>query len=218
MKKLALLFVITFIVGFVAAPAMAAGNSKVRHLYLYEKSCADPWTIVPGGAWGKMKYNKSGPTLDIVFNGHGLEPGWEYQLIYAPDPWPQTGLIHLGGGTANKGGQVHIAASTDTEGDLPIATDDNAGLIPPGAKIWLVLEGDTDGGEMTAWNCSDYLFESNLITFVDTGDGDDDDDDDNDKVTICHIPPGNPGKAHTITISQDAVPAHLAHGDTLGPC
>ena len=38
------------------------------------------------------------------------------------------------------------------------------------------------------------------------------------KVTICHIPPGNPGNAHTIRVSQNAVPAHLAHGDTLGPC
>lgn len=38
------------------------------------------------------------------------------------------------------------------------------------------------------------------------------------KVTICHIPPGNPANAHTITVSEKAVPAHLAHGDTLGPC
>jgi ABC-type sugar transport system substrate-binding protein len=33
-----------------------------------------------------------------------------------------------------------------------------------------------------------------------------------DKVTICHIPPGNPDAAHLITISTDALPAHLAHG------
>jgi hypothetical protein len=38
------------------------------------------------------------------------------------------------------------------------------------------------------------------------------------KVTICHIPPGNPDNAHTITVSENAVPAHLAHGDTLGEC
>ena len=35
------------------------------------------------------------------------------------------------------------------------------------------------------------------------------------KVTICHIPPGNPGNAHTITVSVNAMPAHLAHGDVL---
>jgi hypothetical protein len=38
------------------------------------------------------------------------------------------------------------------------------------------------------------------------------------KVTICHIPPGNPNNAHTITVGAPAVPAHLAHGDTLGSC
>ena len=38
------------------------------------------------------------------------------------------------------------------------------------------------------------------------------------KVTLCHIPPGNPDNAHTITVGSPAVPAHLAHGDTLGPC
>lgn len=38
------------------------------------------------------------------------------------------------------------------------------------------------------------------------------------KVTLCHIPPGNPGNAHTIRVSRNAVRAHLAHGDTLGPC
>ena len=40
----------------------------------------------------------------------------------------------------------------------------------------------------------------------------------NEKVTLCHVPPGDPANAHTITVSASAVPAHLAHGDTLGPC
>jgi len=36
--------------------------------------------------------------------------------------------------------------------------------------------------------------------------------------TICHIPPGNPGNNHTISIGIPAVPAHLAHGDIGEPC
>jgi hypothetical protein len=40
-----------------------------------------------------------------------------------------------------------------------------------------------------------------------------------EKVTICHIPPGNPENAHTIVVGASAVPAHLEeHGDTLGEC
>jgi LPXTG-motif cell wall-anchored protein len=41
---------------------------------------------------------------------------------------------------------------------------------------------------------------------------------DDDKVVVCHIPPGNPGNAHTIVVSENALPAHMAHGDTEGPC
>jgi len=39
-----------------------------------------------------------------------------------------------------------------------------------------------------------------------------------DKTEICHIPPGNPSKAHTITVGGYAVDRHLAHGDVIGSC
>jgi len=41
---------------------------------------------------------------------------------------------------------------------------------------------------------------------------------DQEWVTICHIPPGNPANAHTITISVNALATHLAHGDYIGSC
>jgi hypothetical protein len=37
------------------------------------------------------------------------------------------------------------------------------------------------------------------------------------KVTICHIA-GKSGNRVTIEVDEHAVPAHRAHGDTLGPC
>ncbi len=43
-------------------------------------------------------------------------------------------------------------------------------------------------------------------------------DEDASFVTICHIPPGNTGNAHTITVGAAAVPAHLAHGDFEEAC
>ena len=42
--------------------------------------------------------------------------------------------------------------------------------------------------------------------------------DKNIKVTICHIPPGNPENKHSITISLRALDHHLAHGDYIGEC
>jgi hypothetical protein len=43
---------------------------------------------------------------------------------------------------------------------------------------------------------------------------------DPNKCTICHVPPGNPPNAHTITIGCKAVEAHMRNhpGDCLGPC
>lgn len=38
----------------------------------------------------------------------------------------------------------------------------------------------------------------------------------NQKVTICHRE-GN-GSSHEITVSINALPAHLAHGDRIGSC
>ena len=70
-----LAFVVVLISLFTLSSALAAGKngpagkSNIGHLYLYEKNPTD-WTIVEGGAWGKMKYNLSGPEFDFVFSVH----------------------------------------------------------------------------------------------------------------------------------------------------
>jgi hypothetical protein len=38
------------------------------------------------------------------------------------------------------------------------------------------------------------------------------------KVIVCQVPLGNPGNAHPICISVNAVPTHLAKGDYLDNC
>ncbi len=51
-----------------------------------------------------------------------------------------------------------------------------------------------------------------------SGKGNSGNDKGQDKVTLCHIPPGNPDARHTITVGAPAEDAHLAHGDSLGVC
>ena len=166
MGAIVLTLIAVIIVPVIAkGPTKRAGKSNIAHLYLHEKD-PDTWEIVEDGAWGKMKYNISGSELDFVFNGHALVPGEEYTLIYYPDPWPGNGLIELGSGIACDEGNVHIKESVDT-GDLPAEEDDN---YPDGAKIWLILSSDSDGGKMVGWNPTEYLFEYDLITFDDTDD------------------------------------------------
>jgi hypothetical protein len=137
----------------------------------------------PDGAWGKMRYRLSGALFEYVFNGRKLIPEEEYTLIYYPDPWPGSGLICLGTGTANRGGNVHIATAADIGTDLPIATDLNnpknlghetcvlGSTCIDGAKIWLVLSSDVDcvGRSMVGWDPEEYLFEDVGIFFDYTG-------------------------------------------------
>ena len=155
---IALVLVVLAVFGSVSVlaggPNGQAGKSNVAHLYLAAKN-PSTWSIVEDGAWGKMQYRLSGPTFNCEFNGHLLQPGVAYDLIYYPDPWPGNGLIVLGTATANAGGNVHIAANIVT-GDLS------------NAKIWLVLAADVSPIEphaMIGWNPTDYLFETALITF-----------------------------------------------------
>jgi len=172
-RKYLVFALVMLLIGTLATGVLArgktgqAGKSNIGHLYLVEKD-PESWEIIEDGAWGKMKYNLKGPEFQFVFNGHGLEPGVEYTLIYYPDPWPGSGLICLGTGTANMGGNVHIAGSVDT-GDLPAGGDEN-----DGAKIWLVLSDDVDcnnnNSKMIGWNPTEYLFEYDLITFDYTDD------------------------------------------------
>ena len=143
------------------------GKSNVAHLYLYEKDPSD-WSIVDGGAWGKMKYNLSGPEFDFVFNGHELESNTDYSLIYYADPWPgdNPGAL-IASGTTNDEGNIHLSDSVELGMDLPDSADAN---YPDGAKIWLVLSSDVDcdAQEMSGWNPTEYLFENELINFKDT--------------------------------------------------
>lgn len=57
----------------------------------------------------------------------------------------------------------------------------------------------------------DFYFDGESSTYASHSNG-------SSKVTICHIPPGNPSNAHNIVVSVNAQDAHLAHGDVLGDC
>jgi len=91
--------------------------------------------------------------------------------------------------------------------DTPNGDDDNDGVdnaidACPGSDD--TIDSDQDG---TPDGCDE------------TPNGDDDNGNGNgETVTICHIPPGNPNNPQTITVSVNALQAHLNHGDALGEC
>jgi hypothetical protein len=100
-------------------------------------------------------------------------------------------------------------------------TDPCADPQPSGKKLKICFNGETIKVLKTDWPT--YKAQGATKGACPKGDDDDDDSDsdsDNDKckVTICHIPPGNPSNLHTITVGCPAWPAHEAHGDYLGAC
>jgi hypothetical protein len=161
-----------------------AGKSNTGHMYLFQKD-SDDWSIIDDGAWAKMKYNLSGNEFKFVFNGHDLDPGQSYSLIYYPDGWPGEGLIILDEGTVNEEGNIHLMGSIETGTSLPAEYDLNSDPETTtdwqdrtGAKIWLVLSDDVglvdpedlEGPKkMTRWNQPSYLFEYDLINYTDSG-------------------------------------------------
>lgn len=113
-------------------------------------------------------------------------------------------------------GDVDVVASQDDIEDkatichIPPGNPDNAHTIVVGAAALAAhlghgdFEGECDGDEGATDDDLD-----------DDGEADDADD---VKVLVCHVPPGNPDNKVTIEISEDALEAHLAHGDTEGEC
>jgi len=94
----------------------------------------------------------------------------------------------------------------DNENDENENEDNDEGVVvttlQPGQKV-LVVVCVSDDGQL-------------VITIITVLDDDDNSGEGGEKVLVCHKPEKKGG--HTISIASPAVPAHLAHGDKLGPC
>jgi hypothetical protein len=87
---------------------------------------------------------------------------------------------------------------------LIIGDSDVDGEIEPGSLIVITMCISEDG----------TITVISIIVISGLPPGDDGDGE--RKVTLCHKPNGN--NPHTITVGAPAVPAHEAHGDTIGAC
>jgi hypothetical protein len=164
LKVIMVVLGLALIVGAVSADTVSAraghvtGHAQV--VRLVEKNSSD-WSIVPG-AFGSVMYQRD----RFVFNGHRLVPRMNYSLISYAEPWPGTGSVVLGTGTATKQGNLHIKG-----GAVKLACNNYSAFTTGdyrkgnGSKIWLVLADDIDAvtGTFNAWHPDDYLFEKKLI-------------------------------------------------------
>lgn len=97
---------------------------------------------------------------------------------------------------------------------VPPGNPDNARTISVSANALAahLAHGDTEGA------CEEIQGDEG-DEGGDEGDQEEgDEEEEGEQIEICHVPPGNPDNAHTISVSPSALAAHLAHGDTEGEC
>jgi len=131
MKKfLMIAIVVAVLASLMAMPVLAkgpsgpAGRSNVGHIYLGEKTEAGPdgiigtpddWQLDMSNAWGKLRYELSNPTLNIVLNARGLTPGdWYYiELVDKSPGWNPISPNNYSSfyAQANVDGNIHAALS-----------------------------------------------------------------------------------------------------------
>ncbi len=152
-----MLSVLVMMVGVVSATTLTLENKD-----------STTWEVISGdGISGVLTYNAVGSEFVYSLTATGLEEDTDYSLIYYADPWPGSNPgafigTYITDGTGNlEVSETNVELSTM----LPSELDDN---FANGAKIWLVLADDYDGEKMIAWNPESYLFEDELIIYVDT--------------------------------------------------
>ncbi|KKQ97808.1 MAG: hypothetical protein UT24_C0012G0120 [Candidatus Woesebacteria bacterium GW2011_GWB1_39_12] len=125
-----------------------------------------PWTVLDQDQiYADLTWAGDSATFNYTLTGKGLAPTTDYALIYYADGWPGNNPgAFIGEGTTNASGDIAFAGNPDLGVDLPTLPDGN---FATGAKIWLVLSADYNGGNpstgpMTAWNPGSYLFEGNV--------------------------------------------------------
>jgi len=158
----------------------------IDFLVLLPKDSSD-WSVIPGEAVGYLFYTIVAPEFGYSFAATGLEADTEYCLIYyadKPDRFVDWGGNNpgalIGNFTADGGGNVVAEGWTELNMSLPHSNDANVNEYvynlapdyyahPCGAKIWLVPADCYDEPEVVSWTPSRFLFETDLICYIDTG-------------------------------------------------
>jgi hypothetical protein len=139
-----LLLTAVLLILFVPASYAASGNKK---LLLFAKNPAT-WTIIKGGASGKMVYHET--TGAFTLSAAGLQPRSSYALIRLDE--------------AALTADILSRSSSDGQGRLSL----NGTWRTWVGKFWVVCGDDVTGkpgeaGKLKTWRPDRYLFEEKLL-------------------------------------------------------
>jgi flagellar hook capping protein FlgD/FG-GAP repeat protein len=184
----------------IGAPNNDENGSWAGHVRVYQNSNGT-WTQLGQDIDGEAAYNASGWSVSLSSDGSVVAIG-------APDHIYTQSVNNTGSGyvrvyrnirgTWTKIEQDINGEAADDQSGYSVSLSSNGTVVAIGAPYNDNVNG-IDAGHVRVFTGSGTTGSCN-------------------KVQICHIPPGNPGNPQTICVSQNAVPAHLAHGDYLGAC
>jgi hypothetical protein len=157
--------------------------------------------LLPDGTWQVLSIDPLGDVLEtpgcvtVIATVLSVD-GDQIQF----EGWPTPVTLAEGTPTENNEDENSDGSNENSNED-----NDSEETIQPGQTVLAVACIDEDGRLVIVQII--LLSEDD-----DAGDG----SGNGEKVLVCHNASKN--NPHTISIAQPAVPAHLAHGDTLGPC
>ena len=174
----------------------------------------DPWVV-------------NGITLNVTSDtliSEGIEPGMIVRveiLLLEDGTWEVISIVSLGDFTSVPGCATVTATVVSVNGneiqlvgwpvitlddDVKIEDDQGGEGTLSGDQVVLVVICSSEDGQIIITH----------IIIINNGEGEVPSDGGGEKVLVCHKP--NKKGGHTLSISSSAVPAHLGHGDKLGPC
>jgi len=172
--------------GIYTITTRAVPITGVKALVLENKDAS--WNVIDDDRVASLIYTPEGETFDYALFGMCLEPNTEYSLIYyadKPDRFDNWGGNNPGAliatGATDGQGILVVTGYTDLNMNLPYPPDANIdeydySIAPDnyahahGAKLWLVPSDnyDTATKTVTPWSPSDFLFETDLISYTET--------------------------------------------------
>jgi len=170
----------------ITTTAEPVANRKA--LILENKDPANAYTVINDNTVATLIYNPSGNEFEYALVGSGLKPLTEYSLIYyadEPDRFVDWGGNNpgalIGSGTTTGNGNLVMDDSINLNMNLPCPPDSNIDgedyrdtdgySNAHGAKLWLVpssLYSENTKMIIGGWNPTEYLFETDLISYIDT--------------------------------------------------
>ncbi len=149
-------------------------------------------------------HNSNNATVTLFINPINDAPIVQNDTASTPEDTPVTILV--------------LNNDSDVDDDFfiinSITQGSNGTVTTNGTTITYTPHLNFTGTDSFAYTISDGVNTSNsaMVTVIVTSVDDESDEEHNDKVNICHK------DKKTISVSENAIPAHLKHGDVLGVC